>query len=73
MIIQAIFTSVWDGGYEIKTACNVNTETKEVFNIVIADVGELVETLDKEYVTFNGEDHAVYERDEAGEDDYWHE
>ena len=72
MIIQAKYTSVWDGGYEITTDCKANTDTKEVFDIIGADVGELVETLDNEYVTIDGVDHPVYERDEAEECDFWY-
>ena len=71
MIKNATFTSVWDGGYEITTNCKVDTETKEVFDIEVS-VGteDLVEELDYEYVTIDGEDYPVFGDDD---NDYWYD
>lgn len=72
MIKNATFTSVWDGGYEITTDCKVNTETKEVFDIEISVGTEnLVNELDYEYVTLDGEDYFVSNDSENTQ--YWYE
>lgn len=72
MIKNATFTSVWDGGYEITTDCKVNTETKEVFDIEISVGTEnLVNELDYEYITLNGEDYSVSNDSENTQ--YWYE
>lgn len=72
MIKNATFTSVWDGGYEITTNCKVNTETKEVFDIE-PSIGteDLVNELDYEYVTVDGEDFPVSSDNE--ETEYWYD
>lgn len=75
MIKNATFTSVWDGGYEVTTACKVNMETKEVFDIEIASDGiEDLEILDYEYITLDGESYEVVDAnvEEAGTD-FWYE
>lgn len=59
MIKNATFTSVWDGGYEVTTNCMVNTETREVFDVEMAEVDESFEQLDYEYITLDGEKYAV--------------
>ena len=60
MIIDATFTSVWDGGYEITTNCKVNVDTKEVFDIELAiGSGDIVETLDEEYITVGNKHYPV--------------
>lgn len=69
MIKEATFTSVWDGGIEITSNCKVNLETKEVFNIEKVDVDGL-ENLEREYITFDGEEHSV-SNDKNGETEYW--
>ncbi|MBQ3543483.1 MAG: hypothetical protein IJA34_00600 [Lachnospiraceae bacterium] len=72
MIKNATFTSVWDGGYEITTDCKVNTETKEVFDIEISVGTEnLVNELDYEYITLDGEDYSVSNDSENTQ--YWYE
>ena len=72
MIKDAKFTSVWDGGYKITTKCKVNMETKEVFDIEVSeDIADLVDDLNYEYVTIDGENHFVSYN---GEEDttYWY-
>lgn len=36
-IKDAMFTSVWDSGFEITAKCKVNTETKEIFDIEVSE------------------------------------
>ena len=63
-LIDAEFTSVWDGGIEITTKCRVNMGTKEVMDISVQDlpssVLELFEILDREYVTINDKEYPVF-------------
>lgn len=69
MIKNATFTSVWDGGYEVTTNCKVNTETREVFDIEIAEVDDSLDILEAEFVTINGVDYAVSNDDMT---EYWY-
>ena len=73
MIKNGTFTSVWDGGFEVTTNCKVNMETKEVFDIGVSeDTADLVNDLNYEYVTIDGENHFVsYNGDEDTE--YWYD
>lgn len=73
MIKNGTFTSVWDGSYEVITKCKVNMETKEVFDIEVSeDTADLVNDLNYEYVTIDGEKHFVsYNGEEDTE--YWYE
>ena len=71
MIKNATFTSVWDGGYEITTACKVDTETKEVFDVEISEgTAEIVQELDAEYITLDGEEYPV--SDDPDETEYYY-
>lgn len=77
MIKNATFTSVWDGGFEVTTNCKVNMTTCEVFDIEIS-VGteDLVNELDYEYITIDGEDYAVHnveDEDYIGGFNFWYE
>lgn len=70
-IRYATFTSIWDGGLAITTSCKINMDTKQVFDIEIADVDPAtLEVLEYEYVTIDGCDYSV-SRDENTE--YWYE
>ena len=73
MIKNGTFTSVWDGSYEVITKCKINMETKEVFDIEVSeDTADLVNDLNYEYVTIDGEKHFVsYNGEEDTE--YWYE
>ena len=73
MIKSATFTSVWDGGFEITTNCKVNMETREVFDVEMAEGTEdLVNDLNYEYVTIDGENHFVsYNGEEDTE--FWYD
>ena len=72
MIKNATFTSVWDGGFEITTNCKVNTETKEVFDIEISEgTADMVNELDEEFVTIDGEEYSVSNDNDYTE--YWYE
>lgn len=55
--MKATYVSVWDGGIEIKTACNYNPETKDVTDVESSDVEGLdLDWLDEEYILLdNGE------------------
>lgn len=70
MIKNAIFTSVWDGGYEVITNCKVNMETKEVFDIEMAEVDDALDVLEAEFVTIDGIDYDVSNDDTT---EYWYE
>jgi len=73
MIRDATFASVWDGGFAITTACKVNMETKEVFDIQVSpDTADMVNNLDEEYVTIEGDKHIVVSEDMREADEYWH-
>jgi hypothetical protein len=60
-IIEATYTSVWDGGVEITSACKYDADERRVFDIADADVSG-VESLEREYVT-------LPDGTELGEDD----
>ena len=70
MIKNGTFTSIWDGGYEVTTNCKINMETKEVFDIEMAEVGDAVDILEAEFVTIDGIDYAVSNDDIT---EYWYE
>lgn len=78
MIKSATFVSVWDDGVEVESACKVNTDTNEVFDIEMADVDELdLEILDREYIVIDGSEYDVYPTagcipDELADDEYWY-
>jgi hypothetical protein len=60
-IIEATYTSVWDSGVEITSACKYDADERRVFDI--ADSGATgVESLEREYVT-------LPDGTELGEDD----
>lgn len=77
MIKNATFTSVWDGGYEVTTNCKVNMKTREVFDIEVNndDNIEALNSLDYEYITIDGEEFDVLNKDtnDVGETDFWYE
>lgn len=77
MIKNATFTSVWDGGYEVTTNCRVNMETREVFDIEVNndDNIEGLNSLDYEYITIDGEEFDVFNKDltDVGVTDFWYE
>ena len=69
MIKDATFTSVWDGGYEVTTNCKVDMETKEVFDIEMAEGDDSLDILEAEFVTIDGIDYAVSNNDMT---EYWY-
>lgn len=75
MIKNAKFTSVWDGGYEVTTNCKVNMETKEVFDIELAEVNESLDILEKEYVVIDDVEYPVFQLSDITEEDneFWYE
>ena len=79
MIINATFTSVWDGGFHVTTDCKINECTKRVFDIEISeDTADFVNELDEEYVTIDGIDYPVVSKDYLNGDpeevgSYWYE
>lgn len=70
MVKNATFTSVWDNGYEVTTNCKVNMETREVFDIEMAEVDDGLDVLEAEFVTIDGIDYAVSNDDMT---EYWYE
>lgn len=81
VIKNGLFTSVWDDGFEITTKCKVNTEIKEIFDIEVSESNaDMVEHLDKEYVTIDGIDYravtAEYANlypEEMDDETFWYE
>lgn len=57
MKVNADYTSVWDGGYEVTTGCEVDLNTG-LIHIESADADE-VEVLDREYMEFNHREFEV--------------
>lgn len=47
--MKAKYVSVWDGGIEVKTNCEYNPTTKEVYDIETSDVDGL-DVCEDEYV-----------------------
>ncbi len=75
-VVDAKFTSVWDGGVRITTPCKVNLRTRKVFDIEVNDEVDGLEVLDKEYITLTGVEYRVYPEDEAeqmAENVFWYE
>ena len=78
-IIDARFVSVWDGGFEVNTACKVNLATKEVFDVEVSeDTADLVNELDEEYIIIDGQKYPVVakeymDNDPEEEGSYWYE
>lgn len=74
--VKAKFVSVWDDTIVLSTTCNVNLETKEVFDIAQVEADGL-DTLTEEYIELmeNGKSvkHNVYPKDEAREDEFWYD
>nr|DAG49273.1 MAG TPA: hypothetical protein [Caudoviricetes sp.] len=81
IVKNGLFTSVWDGGFEITTKCKVNTETKEIFDIEVSEsTADAVNELDEEYVTIDGIDYravtAEYANlypEEMDDETFWYE
>ena len=79
MIIDATFTSVWDGGFCVTTNCKIDEETRRVFDIEVSeDTADMVNELDEEYVTINGVKYPVVSAgymdcDPEEEGSYWYE
>lgn len=78
MIKNATFTSVWDGGYEVTTNCKVDMEIREVFDVEVNDNADDIEglnNLDYEYITIDGEEFDVINKDlnDVGVTDFWYE
>lgn len=70
-IKEAEFVSVWDGGFAVATSCKVNMATKEVFGIEVSEnVADMVDVLDEEHITIDGEDFPV--SNEEASDGYWY-
>lgn len=74
-IITALFVSEWDGGTQITTPCKVNLDTKEVFEVELADCGENVGTLDREFIVIDDWDYPVFQISDITEEDdeFWYE
>lgn len=56
MVVDATYTSVWDGGLTLSSPCKVNTKTMQITKIKDR-YSVNVEVLEDEYVEFNGEKH----------------
>ena len=72
MIKQATFESWWDGGICIATACKVNMETREVFDVEMAQNVECLQTLDTECVVIDNSQYPVFHANEAAPGDFFY-
>lgn len=52
-IVKGKFVSVWNNEVTVETNCKINLETKEVFDIELAEVDESFENLNHQYVIFD--------------------
>ena len=53
LIENAVYVSVWDGGHAVETACKVNRQTGEVFDVEVSDGNaDGLDVLEEEYVRF---------------------
>lgn len=68
-IKNARYISIWDDE-RIETACKVNTDTKEVFDIEQANYTP-DGVCEGEYVEIDGREFEVYSEDIAGDGEYW--
>ncbi len=68
-IKYATYISIWDGEC-IETACKVNSETKEVFDI--EQSGYTPDGVcEGEYVEIDGQEFEVYPENLVGDNEYW--
>ncbi len=70
MIKEARFISIWDGEH-IETACKVDTDTKEVFDIEQSDYTP-EGICEGEYIVIDGREYEVFTEDNAGDNEYWY-
>lgn len=56
--MKAKFVSIWDDGIEIRSNCEYDKTTGEIYCIEVADLTE-VKLLKREYIDFNGEEIEV--------------
>lgn len=52
MKVKALYISVWDGGFEIASNCEIDLKTKEVTNVEQIDATD-VDFLDEELIRLN--------------------
>ena len=66
-VIDADFTSVWDGGTTVTTGCHVDLDSGEVFDIrpSTAPADGLYE-LEDEYISFCGHTYSISGENHAG-------
>ena len=70
MIIEARFISIWNGE-RIETACKVNADTKQVFDIEQSNY--MPDGIcEGEYIEIDGQEYEVYSEDNAGDSEYWY-
>ena len=67
---NAVFCSVWDGGFVLESACKIDEETREIYDIATHDTP--VEILEKEYVIIDGEEHPASSSEEYNGNGYYY-
>lgn len=79
-IQNATFTSVWDDFTEIDSACKVNMNTREVFDIEKVNVDDYdIDVCTEQFITMpDGNEFSVYctdsfDIDELADDEYWYD
>ena len=68
-IISVPFISVWEGSQTVQTTAKVNIDTGEVTDIVVADVGNGLNGLERQYIVLSGEEIAVHS--DENNYDFW--
>lgn len=65
---DAVYVSEWDGGYKVSSKCKVNILTREVFDIEVSEDEntEMLDVLDREYISFGGQEYPVDDKDPNG-------
>lgn len=72
-IVEATFTSVWDGGRLISSNCKVNLDTREITDIQTVEQAEGLNNLERQFVTIDGEDFDATQFDERDDQImYWY-
>ena len=65
LCIKGEYTSVWDGGHEITSACTVDPYTRKI--VIETTHDDKVDVLDREFVVLNGMQYPAANEEERGE------
>ena len=62
---EAIFVSVWDGGYQVESSAKYDPETQTVFDVEMVDPLEDHDILDGEYAEIDGVRYELEDNDDG--------